>query len=132
MVFAIVADPAHCQALVEARVRRYNTPAETTDTAKKLACFPNTRWSVVLAATKRHSPESAAALEIICGAYWYRLYAYVRRSGHSPQDAEDLTQEFFCRHLHSNGKAVCIGRSLSQQFTSSKSSSKLSMIVGPS
>jgi RNA polymerase sigma factor (sigma-70 family) len=61
--------------------------------------FPNTRWSVVLAATRRASPESALALEAICRAYWYPLYAYVRRSGQSPHDAQDLTQEFFCRLL---------------------------------
>ena len=64
--------------------------------------FPNTRWSVVLAATQRPSPESAAALETICRAYWYPLYAYVRRCGQSPHDAQDLTQEFFCRLLEKN------------------------------
>jgi len=61
--------------------------------------FPRTRWSVVLAATQAASPGSAAALESICQAYWFPLYAYVRRSGQSPQDAQDLTQEFFCRLL---------------------------------
>jgi len=61
--------------------------------------FPHTRWSVVLAAKRTPSPESAAALEIICQAYWYPLYAYVRRCGQSPPDAQDLTQEFFCRLL---------------------------------
>lgn len=61
--------------------------------------FPNTRWSLVFAARQPQSPESAAALEAICRAYWYPLYAYVRRSGQSPVDAEDLTQEFFCRLL---------------------------------
>jgi RNA polymerase sigma factor (sigma-70 family) len=61
--------------------------------------FPHTRWSVVLAARKRPSPESAAALEAICRAYWYPLYAYVRRCGQSAHDAQDLTQEFFCRLL---------------------------------
>lgn len=60
--------------------------------------FPNTRWSVVLAA-RQPSPESAAALETICQAYWYPLYAYVRHCGQSPHDAQDLTQEFFCRLL---------------------------------
>jgi RNA polymerase sigma-70 factor (ECF subfamily) len=59
--------------------------------------FPHTRWSVVLAATQRPSPESAAALEAICRAYWYPLYAFVRRTGQSPHDAQDLTQEFFAR-----------------------------------
>src|SRR5512137_1163647 len=61
--------------------------------------FPNTRWSVVLAATKRPSPESAVALETLCCLYWYPLYAYVRRCGQSPHDAQDLTQEFFRRLL---------------------------------
>lgn len=60
--------------------------------------FPNTRWSVVLAA-RQPSPESAAALEAICRAYWYPLYAYVRRCGQPPHDAQDLTQAFFCRLL---------------------------------
>jgi RNA polymerase sigma-70 factor (ECF subfamily) len=60
--------------------------------------FPNTRWSVVLAA-RQPSPESAAALETLCQAYWQPLYAYVRRSGKSPHDAQDLTQAFFCRLL---------------------------------
>jgi len=60
--------------------------------------FPRTRWSVVLAATQQPSPEAEAALETICRAYWYPLYAFVRRSGQSPHDAQDLTQEFF-RHL---------------------------------
>ena len=61
--------------------------------------FPPTRWSVVLAATRRQSPESTQAMESLCRAYWYPLYAYVRRSGHSPHDAQDLTQEFFARLL---------------------------------
>lgn len=56
--------------------------------------FPNTRWSAVLA-VREGSAESAAALETLCRAYWYPLYAYVRRSGPSAHDAEDLTQEFF-------------------------------------
>lgn len=60
--------------------------------------FPNTRWSVVLAA-RQASPESAAALETICRVYWSPLYAFARRSGYSPHDAQDLTQEFFCRLL---------------------------------
>jgi RNA polymerase sigma factor (sigma-70 family) len=57
---------------------------------------------VVLAAGGTPSPESAAALERLCSAYWYPLYAFVRRSGHSPEDAEDLTQEFFARLLEHN------------------------------
>ena len=61
--------------------------------------FPVTQWTLVVAAGATPSPESAAALERLCAAYWYPLYAYVRRCGHSPCDAEDLTQEFFARLL---------------------------------
>ena len=68
-----------------------------TSTGAGPRAFPPTRWSVVLAAQQPQSPESAAALESICLAYWYPLYAYVRRAGQSPHDAQDLTQEFFCR-----------------------------------
>jgi RNA polymerase sigma-70 factor (ECF subfamily) len=54
---------------------------------------------VVLSAGDARSPESGQALETLCRTYWYPLYAYVRRSGHGPQDAEDLTQSFFARFL---------------------------------
>jgi len=61
--------------------------------------FVTTHWSVVLAAKGKASPDSAAALETLCRGYWYPLYAFVRRQGHPPCDAEDLTQEFFARLL---------------------------------
>ena len=57
--------------------------------------FVTTRWSVVLAARNQASPDSARALETLCRTYWYPLYAFVRGSGHSPHDAQDLTQSFF-------------------------------------
>ena len=58
--------------------------------------FATTRWTVVIAAK---GGESGAALETLCRIYWYPLYAFVRSSGHSPHDAQDLTQEFFARLL---------------------------------
>ena len=61
--------------------------------------FCTTHWSVVLEAGNGNSPEAARALERLCGAYWYPLYAYVRRQGHGPDDAQDLVQEFFARFL---------------------------------
>ena len=64
--------------------------------------FPATQWTAVLAAGGTPSPESAAALERLCSSYWYPLYAFVRRSGYAPPDAEDLTQEFFARLLEHN------------------------------
>jgi RNA polymerase sigma-70 factor (ECF subfamily) len=54
---------------------------------------------VVIAATRNTTAASAAAMETICRSYWYPLYAYARRCGQSPHDAQDLTQEFFCRLL---------------------------------
>ena len=64
--------------------------------------FATTHWSVVLAAGQEDSPQSAAALEQLCRTYWYPLYAYVRHRGHSPEDSQDLAQEFFCRLLQKN------------------------------
>lgn len=61
--------------------------------------FVTTRWSVVLTAGSSDSAHAGAALERLCQTYWYPLYAYVRRRGHSPEDAQDLTQEFFARLL---------------------------------
>lgn len=61
--------------------------------------FAPTRWSVVVAAKDKGSPDSAAALEALCRAYWYPLYAFIRRQGHSSHDAQDLTQGFFARLL---------------------------------
>jgi RNA polymerase sigma factor (sigma-70 family) len=70
--------------------------------ALKGGWFPTTHWSVVLAAGGAVSPQSRAALERLCTAYWYPLYAYLRRCGHTPHDAQDLTQEFFARLLEGN------------------------------
>jgi len=61
--------------------------------------FTRTHWSIVLAAAADSSPSGCAALEKLCSAYWYPLYAYVRRNGRSPHDAQDLVQEFFARLL---------------------------------
>lgn len=64
--------------------------------------FATTHWTVVLAAGKRSTPQSNAALEQLCKTYWFPLYAYVRRRGHNKADAEDLTQAFFARFLAKN------------------------------
>src|SRR5512141_3240509 len=64
--------------------------------------FVTTHWSVVLAARAPDAPQAAAALAELCQTYWYPLYAFVRRKGHSPHDAQDLTQTFFARLLEKN------------------------------
>jgi len=64
--------------------------------------FGRTQWSQVLRAADPAAEGSGPALQGLCQTYWYPLYAFVRRSGHSPQDAEDLTQAFFARLLDKN------------------------------
>ena len=58
--------------------------------------FQSTEWSVVLRAGMSPTEQSRAALEDLCRAYWYPLYAYCRRRGHAEADAENLVQGFFC------------------------------------
>ena len=57
--------------------------------------FATTRWSLVLVAGGEPSTAATDALSALCTAYWYPLYAFLRRRGHQPEDAEDLTQGFF-------------------------------------
>jgi RNA polymerase sigma factor (sigma-70 family) len=76
-----------------------STAAPASEVGEGRPVFVTTHWSVVLSARSKDSPQSAAALETLCRTYWYPLYAYVRRQGHSPPDAQDLTQEFFARLL---------------------------------
>jgi DNA-directed RNA polymerase specialized sigma24 family protein len=64
--------------------------------------FPTTTWSVVLKARDQDLTGFRQALEKLCRMYWYPVYAYIRRHGHSVEDAEDLTQEFFSRIIEKN------------------------------
>ena len=61
--------------------------------------FATTHWSVVLAAGVGPCPAADEALEKLCRTYWHPLYVFVRRRGYGPEDAEDLTQQFFARFL---------------------------------
>jgi RNA polymerase sigma-70 factor (ECF subfamily) len=69
--------------------------------------FATTHWSLVGAAKPGEASETRArdALEALCRAYWYPLYAFVRHRGHSPDDAQDLTQSFFARIIETGGLA---------------------------
>lgn len=64
--------------------------------------FTTTHWSVVLDAGQTNTPHAIEALAELCRTYWYPLYAFVRRKGNSPHDAQDLTQAFFARLLEKN------------------------------
>ena len=63
------------------------------------ARFPTTCWSRIVAARDRGTPGAGEALQELCGAYWYPLYAFIRRRGHGPDEAIDLTQGYFARLL---------------------------------
>lgn len=64
--------------------------------------FVTTRWSVVLDAGDDQAPQAQEALACLCRTYWYPIYHFIRRQGHSMHDAQDLTQEFFSRLLEKN------------------------------
>lgn len=67
--------------------------------ATRAPVFVTTHWSVVLTATGTDTTQAQAALEHLCRQYWYPIYHFVRRQGHSTHDAQDFTQEFFARLL---------------------------------
>lgn len=72
---------------------------EARDVGASPSWFVTTHWSVVLSAKESPTTQADAALEQLCQTYWWPLYAFVRRRGHEMHDAQDLTQEFFCRLL---------------------------------
>ena len=72
---------------------------ETIHTLPGPSRFPTTRWTLVVAAADPQRNETRCALASLCEAYWYPLYAYVRRRGYPADQAQDLTQEFFMRVL---------------------------------
>jgi RNA polymerase sigma factor (sigma-70 family) len=61
--------------------------------------FTETHWSRVLAARNGDQHRAREALAELCQSYWYPIYSYIRRRGHSPDDTEDLTQSFFAELL---------------------------------
>lgn len=72
----------------------------------RFAQFHTTRWSMVVRAKSPTTGSEDGSLESLCQQYWPPLYAYVRRCGHSPHDAQDLTQEFFVRLLEKSWLAT--------------------------
>src|SRR5215510_12112016 len=64
--------------------------------------FSTTHWSLVMTAGEGDGTRARDALEKLCKTYWYPLYGFARRRGHSPEDAQDLTQEFLARLLEKN------------------------------
>jgi RNA polymerase sigma-70 factor (ECF subfamily) len=74
-------------------------PGAASPEPSKQGRFPTTRWSLIVSSRQWPTPDSREALASLCTAYWYPLYAFVRRRGQSVEDAQDLTQGFFSRLL---------------------------------
>lgn len=70
-------------------------PGSKLSAPERTGQFNTTHWSVVLLAGQEQSPQSAAALEKLCRAYWHPIYVFARRKGCAEEDAKDLTQHFF-------------------------------------
>ena len=90
VTLALVSTPSHAASP--------ETPSTEIESPQRPA-FVTTHWSVVLTAGRSDTTRAHEALSRLCETYWYPLYAYVRRRGHSPEDAQDSTQEFFSRLL---------------------------------
>lgn len=71
----------------------------TEDASSQRHRFPTTHWSRIVAAGARATPEDREALNELCRAYWYPLYAFIRRKGYDADTAQDLTQSYFIRLL---------------------------------
>jgi DNA-directed RNA polymerase specialized sigma24 family protein len=69
------------------------------------SAFPTTHWSIIAHAGAGTESQTRAALESLCSAYWFPIYAFVRRTGRTHHEAEDCTQEFFAHLLASEGIA---------------------------
>lgn len=82
-----------------------SSPAPNNDPDR--SGFPSTSWTLVRKVQKGSDADAARAMEEFCRAYWYPIYAYARRFGFGPEDAEDVTQHFFQSFLtHESIQAV--------------------------
>jgi RNA polymerase sigma-70 factor (ECF subfamily) len=70
-------------------------------TSRREVClaFQTTSWGVLRQAAEGSSAASREALGRLCETYWPPVYGFIRSRGHSPSDAEDLTQAYFARFL---------------------------------
>ena len=75
---------------------------ESTGQAQKAGLFPATHWTDIAAARREGSAAAAEALNRLCATYWYPIYAYTRRKGHTEEDAKDIVQAFFFHILERN------------------------------
>ena len=76
--------------------------SQLSQTGQNGTAFVTTHWSIVLTA-RGESPQAREALEKLCRNYWWPIYGFVRRQGHTPEEAQDLTQSFFAFLLERKG-----------------------------
>src|SRR5215471_8724736 len=72
--------------------------APTMQTGASDSRFQTTSWSLVLAAVQP-TADSRQALADLCQAYWQPIYAFIRRNGYAPDQAQDLTKGFLAEFL---------------------------------
>src|SRR5690349_8494500 len=75
---------------------------DSTEDSQKGRWFPVTHWTDIVAARRDGSATAVEALNRLCSTYWYPIYAYIRRKGHSEADAKDIAQGFFFHVLERN------------------------------
>src|SRR5262249_25977816 len=93
--FLFVLEPEACPATPNSKPSMSHSRSNPGSAAR----FATTRWSLVVAAGQRASPDAQEALETLCRTYWYPLYAFFRRLGQQPGACQDATQAFFTRLL---------------------------------
>jgi DNA-directed RNA polymerase specialized sigma24 family protein len=94
-------------------------PREGASSWPESAHFSTTHWSVVLEAGALQDSRADASLEELCSTYWHPIYCFARRRGQGPEDAQDLTQEFFKRLARAIlPPTLTIGRSGNNAFLS--------------
>ena len=71
----------------------HDPPAEGAES------FHTTHWTIVMRAVQSQAQVGQSALAELCQLYWYPLYVFARLCGHSPDDAQNLTQGFFLHLL---------------------------------
>ena len=69
---------------------------------RRVRAFPSTDWRLVFASRPHGASGTRESTAELCAVYWYPVYAFLRKRGHSTDDAADLTQGFFA-HILGNG-----------------------------
>jgi RNA polymerase sigma-70 factor (ECF subfamily) len=80
------------------------------------ARFPTTHWSGVARAGGPGGPQAAEALADFCRAYWFPVYAYIRRRGNDEDQAADLAQDYFARLIEKGTLAAAPGKGRFRAF----------------